>query len=168
MPLFCECGRPGCPGDLTCLEKAAPPLDAERVSELRRRAAALVSEGGGRQDWDCVAVGADTLLALCDHYLRATQRESGGVSERTPQSAREDLERGPGAWLSERESRLRTLLAFAYSGSQHLYGDDGELVDGRLPFIDYMRDSVEEIEKAMEARGMAALSASQRKETPTP
>jgi hypothetical protein len=58
---------------------------------------------------------------------------------------------------SENEITLRRLLAFTYS-SGHLYGDDGELQDNRLPHpIDYVRDSVTEIERKINARGMDRL-----------
>jgi hypothetical protein len=57
----------------------------------------------------------------------------------------------------EDERTLRRLLAFSYS-SGHLYGDDGELQDNRLPHpIDYVRDSVAEIERKINARGMDRL-----------
>lgn len=56
------------------------------------------------------------------------------------------------------ERTLRRLLAFAYSGSA-LYGDDGELQDGRHPMIDYVRDSVADIERKIHERGMATLAA---------
>jgi len=51
------------------------------------------------------------------------------------------------------ESELRRMLAFAYSGT-NLYGDDGELQDGRLPMIDYIRDSVTDIRNKIDERGM--------------
>jgi len=39
-----------------------------------------------------------------------------------------------------------------------LYGDDGELQDGRMPFpIDWMRDSALEIRAKIEARGMMQM-----------
>lgn len=73
------------------------------------------------------------------------------------QTAREDLEYGPGAWMSPAEHELRRMLAFAYSGS-HLYGDDGELHDSRFPFpIDYMRNSIDQIRTQIHNRGMATL-----------
>lgn len=54
---------------------------------------------------------------------------------------------------SHDELTLRRLLAFSYSGT-HLYGDDGELQDGRFPTIDYRRDSVQDIETKIHQRGM--------------
>lgn len=55
------------------------------------------------------------------------------------------------------EAGLRRLLAFAYAGAG-LYGDDGELQDGRHhPCIDFRRDSVSEIERKMGLRARAAL-----------
>lgn len=57
----------------------------------------------------------------------------------------------------EDERTLRRLLAFSYS-SGHLYGDDGELQDNRLPHpIDYVRDAVAEIERKINARGIDRL-----------
>jgi hypothetical protein len=54
---------------------------------------------------------------------------------------------------------LRMCLAFAYSGSA-LYGDDGELQDNSMqPFIDYRRDSVAQIQEAMQERGLRKLEA---------
>jgi hypothetical protein len=59
------------------------------------------------------------------------------------------------------EQTLRRLLAFAYSGD-HLYGDDGELQDSRLPFpIDFVRDSVTEIESKISQRGTWTLAKAQ-------
>lgn len=59
------------------------------------------------------------------------------------------------------ERTLRRMLAFAYSGS-FLYGDDGEMQDSRLPFpIDYVRDSVAEIENKIYQRGMWTLAKAQ-------
>jgi len=53
-------------------------------------------------------------------------------------------------------TQLRILLALLYSGSD-LYRDDGELQDNRIrPFIDFKRDTVEEIKKAMQDRAGAA------------
>jgi hypothetical protein len=54
---------------------------------------------------------------------------------------------------------LRELLALSYSGFAHLYTDDGELQDNRQPPIDFVRDSVDEIERKIAARN-AALAAS--------
>ena len=49
---------------------------------------------------------------------------------------------------------FRRLLALNYSGI-HLYGDDGELQDNRLPImIDFVRDSAQEIEKKISDRAM--------------
>ena len=48
--------------------------------------------------------------------------------------------------------KLRKLLAFAIGGS-NLYLDDGEFQDGsQFPIIDFIRDSVEEIEKSIHRR----------------
>lgn len=66
------------------------------------------------------------------------------------------------------EAILRGLLAAAYSGS-NLYRDDGELQDGaELPIIDYLRDSVLEIERKIQERGRRKLARSQEEPTPTP
>ena len=59
---------------------------------------------------------------------------------------------------SPEEYAWRCGWAFAYSGPAHLYGDDGELQDGRMPFpIDWMRDSALEIRAKIEARGMMQM-----------
>lgn len=55
--------------------------------------------------------------------------------------------------LMEDERTLRRLLAFAYSGAD-LYTDDGELQDQE---IDYLRDSVTEIERKITKRGESAV-----------
>jgi hypothetical protein len=63
------------------------------------------------------------------------------------------------------EAILRGLLAAAYSGS-NLYCDDGELQDGAdIPVIDYLRDSVLEIERKIRERGRRKLASSQEKAT---
>jgi len=59
------------------------------------------------------------------------------------------------------EATLRRLLAFCYCGSQ-LYADDGELQDNRMrPWIDFKRDTPEEIERKMEERGHKILMSHQ-------
>lgn len=68
------------------------------------------------------------------------------------------VEESSGHETTANERTLRRLLAFAYSGSA-LYGDDGELQDGRHPMIDYVRDSVPDIERKIHERGMAKLAA---------
>jgi hypothetical protein len=81
------------------------------------------------------------------------------TDRRSSQTAREDMEHGAGAWLSPVERKLRTMLAFAYSKPGHLYGDDGELQDSQMPFpIDYMRDSIDHIEKMIHDRRMTELA----------
>jgi hypothetical protein len=126
----------------------------ERVSELSN--ARLIAHLE-KMHADCEKIPDASDATALHLAIERIRRQSQGAGSRTPQTARDDLARGPGAWLSESEYRLRKLLAFAYSGS-HLYGDDGELQDSRLPPIDYMRDSVEQIENAIHARGMTALS----------
>ncbi len=64
---------------------------------------------------------------------------------------------------SEREKdgelKLRMLLATCYAGTA-LYGDDGELQDAReLPFIDFKRMTPDQIESAMQERGLNRLRA---------
>lgn len=54
--------------------------------------------------------------------------------------------------IKNQNTQLRKLLAVAYSGV-HLYSDDGELQDNRTqPFIDFYRDSIEEIKAKFEKR----------------
>jgi hypothetical protein len=60
---------------------------------------------------------------------------------------------------SDDEITLRELLAYAYAGAS-LYTDDGELQDSRRhPFIDFLRDSPDDIAAKMRQRGKAALDA---------
>lgn len=55
-------------------------------------------------------------------------------------------------------AKLRYLLAMAYSGFPKLYGDDGELSDSsESPFIDYRRDTVDEIERKITERGQQQI-----------
>jgi len=59
----------------------------------------------------------------------------------------------------EVERKLRRLLAIRVSGAA-LYGDDGELQDSSVrPFIDFLRDSPDEISAKLIERNYAALSA---------
>lgn len=61
--------------------------------------------------------------------------------------------------MSDDEITLRELLAYAYAGAS-LYADDGELQDSRrIPFIDFLRDSPDDIAAKMRRRGKAALDA---------
>lgn len=61
--------------------------------------------------------------------------------------------------MSDDEITLRELLAYAYAGAS-LYADDGELQDSRrAPFIDFLRDSPDDIAAKMRRRGKAALDA---------
>lgn len=58
------------------------------------------------------------------------------------------------------ERKIRTLLAFAYSGRVSLYTDDGELQDNlKPPHIDYARDSAANIERAILDRNRQAWEA---------
>lgn len=58
--------------------------------------------------------------------------------------------------------RLREMVAMAYSGIA-LYCDDGELQDNRVhPFIDFKRDSVEEIDRKMQLRAVNKLNAAMK------
>lgn len=59
--------------------------------------------------------------------------------------------------MTDEERAWREGWAFAYSGAANLYGDDGELQDGRLPMIDWMRDSAMEIRAKIHQRGMDQL-----------
>ena len=55
--------------------------------------------------------------------------------------------------MNDDERAWRMGWAFAYSAG-YLYGDDGELQDNRLPMIDWMRDSAQEIARKIHERGM--------------
>ncbi len=58
--------------------------------------------------------------------------------------------------MTDDEQLLRQMLAFACAG-HHLYCDDGELQDNRWPFmIDFMRDSVQDIQNKIAERSMLA------------
>ena len=55
------------------------------------------------------------------------------------------------------ELELRRMLAWSYSG-HHLYCDDGELQDSQEhPFIDFKRDTIAELKRKMEERGLNRL-----------
>jgi hypothetical protein len=61
------------------------------------------------------------------------------------------------ARLEKENGELRELVASCYS-RQNLYVDDGELQDNRMePFIDFKRDSVNEIKRKSMARAMISL-----------
>ncbi len=63
--------------------------------------------------------------------------------------------------LKEENTKLRALLALAYSGPS-IYADDGELQDtSKHPFIDYKRDSVELIAFKFQQRSINAYNQSQ-------
>ncbi len=53
--------------------------------------------------------------------------------------------------LLKENDELRTMLAVAHCGGSHqLYHDDGELQDTRAhPFIDWRRDSIDEIQRKL-------------------
>lgn len=107
------------------------------------------------------AMAIEASKLVDDTKVMVRELIGGGMdtSRRSTQSAREDLEHGASAWLSPAERKLRMLLAFAYSKPGSLYGDDGELHDSTMPFpIDYMRDSIDQIQQQMHNRGMVELS----------
>ena len=71
---------------------------------------------------------------------------------------------GPFPEQSEDERTLRFLLALRCGEPGELYGDDGELQLGGFPHpIDFRRDSVQEIRRKLDARGMAKLIEQQRR-----
>lgn len=71
---------------------------------------------------------------------------------------------GPFPEQSEDERTLRFLLALRCGEPGELYGDDGELQLGGFPYpIDFRRDSVAEIRRKLDARGMANLIEQQRR-----
>ena len=54
--------------------------------------------------------------------------------------------------MSPDEYKLRSMLCDAYSGAK-AYRDDGEMSDSSvLPSIDFLRDSVDQIEKSIQTR----------------
>jgi hypothetical protein len=61
------------------------------------------------------------------------------------------------AELEEENIRLRTMLALNVAGHR-LYSDDGALQDAtELPFIDFKRDTAEEINAKIYQRGLNKL-----------
>ena len=65
--------------------------------------------------------------------------------------------------LTVENKKLRKMLASCYVGTA-LYADDGELQDNReQPFIDFKRDSVDEIVKKMHQRVVAILQLEKEK-----
>lgn len=96
-----------------------------------------------------------TTEAVTDAELMALSCQTSGSTRR----ALEDLQR-----LRKEERQWRRMLAFAYSGSQNLYGDDGELQDSRLPWmIDYVRDPLDQIQQAIWNRGNLILESEIKK-----
>lgn len=65
----------------------------------------------------------------------------------------------------KRDNRhLRRLLALAYSGFGNLYGDDDQLTDtSRMPYIDYVNDTVDKIEQSFHQRAYDAMEATDAK-----
>lgn len=61
--------------------------------------------------------------------------------------------------MSDDEKRLRRLFCARVSGAL-AYMDDGEAQDGSAePFIDFLRDGVEEIERKLRERGIRTMQA---------
>jgi hypothetical protein len=59
--------------------------------------------------------------------------------------------------LLRENQQLRTMCAVAHAGSA-LYKDDGELQDSRaIPFIDWRRDSVDEIRRKLGERATRSI-----------
>ena len=60
--------------------------------------------------------------------------------------------------MPDTEYRLRIMLCNSYSGAK-AYIDDGELSDCRVfPFIDFLRDTPDEIQKKILERNLKMLS----------
>ena len=75
------------------------------------------------------------------------------------QQAAQPLTRADGMPTSETERKLRRMLCAVYAGSV-AYMDDGEASLGdRIPFIDFMRMTPDEIDGAMRERALAMLAA---------
>jgi hypothetical protein len=97
-------------------------------------------------------------LQVVRHQIQQLILAGTDTSRKSPQTMRDDLQHGPGAWLSPVEIELRKALGYCYSAG-HIYGDDGEFHDARMPFpIDYMRDSVDTIRKQIQARGQYQIN----------
>lgn len=160
----------GAQAEIARLRAAVEPSatrDAERYRFLRQPGNAIVY-AKDRNAWGDAAhpaaghVRYDTpeqLDAAIDVAIGATPRPA-----EPPSDALEATKAERDRWWNAAQDRtvenvkLRELLALAYSAG-HLYGDDGELQDNRLPPIDYYRDSVADIERKMNERGMERLRA---------
>jgi len=83
------------------------------------------------------------------HHFGADARKGIDALEQRLRDAQ-----GAQATQDVEEKKLRRMLCVAYSGTA-AYMDDGEASDARAhPFIDFMRDSVDEIQAKMRERGV--------------
>lgn len=120
---------------------------------------------------DCSRHAAELRAALPEQPLSRKWREGG--QERYSESRKCNDDYGRGYYRGytdasekcaadldsyydkgrEESRRLRILLALSYSGG-NLYADDGELQDAsKHPFIDWRRDSIDELERKVKERG---------------
>ena len=106
-------------------------------------------------------------FSLQGAVLTALNRRNGSSLTDQPNAAHAFC--GPFPEQSEDERTLRFMLALRCGEPGELYGDDGELQLGGFPYpIDFRRDTVQEIRRKLDARGMAKLIEQQRAADPTP
>lgn len=97
------------------------------------------------------------------HHFGADARKGIDALEQRLRDAQ-----GAQATQDAEEKKLRRMLCVAYSGTA-AYMDDGEASDARAhPFIDFMRDSVDEIQAKMRERGVKAAPAAGARPSITP
>lgn len=145
-------------GDDESLDIQEAADEIERLRGLLRDVSAVVSESSGvygfhlngdLETWDYWPVFARIDAALAGAAVQ-------------PSAAHAFC--GPFPEQSEDERTLRFLLALRCGEPGELYGDDGELQLGGFPHpIDFRRDSVQEIRRKLDARGMAKLIEQQRR-----
>lgn len=105
------------------------------------------------QRWKAEQLAAETLAGVVKAALHAkAQVAASEVHE-------EELEalRAENARLQEESRILRYLLAMSHEGKNHrIYGDDGEL---QCPtcWVDFVRDSAQDIKRKIEEAGMREL-----------
>ena len=88
----------------------------------------------------------DVLIRAAEEELRIVSGERPSSDETTAKPNKDEM-------------TLRRLLAIAYSGFERLYTDDGELQDGsEVPVIDYVRDSVDDIQRKIHQRGATKVA----------
>lgn len=125
--------------DVTMTDEPEIRRIRKAADEIERLRAALENIRDG------IGLEAMSALSLTDARAIARMALSGDSSAHETSSV-----------LSS-ETKLRRLVAFLY-GQHNLYLDDGELQDNSAqPFIDFLRDSPDEIAHKIQTRGLASL-----------